>query len=57
MRDTAEEVGTISLVMDSSESLHMDEQSQDDQLEPIYSSSMPVHNVALKTCRKQWTKW
>ena len=32
----------------------MDEQRQDDQLEPIYSSSVPIHDVALKTCRKQW---
>ena len=33
----------------------MDEQRQDDQLEPTYSSSVPIRNVALKTCRKQWT--
>ena len=33
----------------------MDEQRQDDQLEPIYSSSVPIQDVALKTCRKQWT--
>ena len=35
--------------------LHMDEQRQDDQLEPTYSSSVPIRNVVLKTCRKQWT--
>ena len=35
--------------------LHMNEQRQDDQLEPIYSSSVPIRYVALKTYRKQWT--
>ena len=35
--------------------LHMDEQRQDDQLEPTYSSSVPLRDVVLKTCRKQWT--
>ena len=35
-------------------SLHMDEQRQDDQLETTYSSSMPIWDVGLKTCRKQW---
>ena len=33
----------------------MDEQRQDDQLEPTYCSSVPIQDVALKTCRKQWT--
>ena len=33
----------------------MDEQRQDDQLEPTYSSSVPIRDVGLKTCRKQWT--
>ena len=33
--------------------LHMDEQRHDNQLEPTYSSSVPVRNVALKTCRKR----
>ena len=33
----------------------MDEQRQDDQLEPTYSSSVPIRDVSLKTCRKQWT--
>ena len=28
---------------------------QDDQLQPTYNSSMPIQDVALKTCRKQWT--
>ncbi len=27
----------------------MDEQRQDDQLEPIYNSSVPIQDVALKT--------
>ena len=35
--------------------LHMDEQTQDDQLEPTYSSSVPIRDVTLKTCQKQWT--
>ena len=35
--------------------LHMDEQKQDDQLEPTYSSSVPIQDVTLKICRKQWT--
>ena len=33
----------------------MDEQRQDDQLEPTYNSSMPIQGVALKTYRKRWT--
>ena len=33
----------------------MDKQSQDDQLEPTYSSSVSIRDVSLKTCRKQWT--
>ena len=35
--------------------LHIDEQRQDDQLEPTYSSSVPIQDVALKTYREQWT--
>ena len=35
--------------------LHIDEQRQDDQLEPIYNSSVPVQDVALKTDQKRWT--
>ena len=34
---------------------HMDEQRQDDQLEPTYNSCLPKRDVALKTFRKQWT--
>ena len=33
----------------------MDKQRQDDQLEPIYSGSVPILDVDLRTCRKQWT--
>ena len=33
----------------------MDKQRQDVQLEPTYSSSVPIPNVALRTCQKQWT--
>ena len=33
----------------------MDEQRQNDQLEPTYSSSVPIRDVILKTCQKQWT--
>ena len=35
--------------------LHLDEQRQDDQLEPIYNSSVLILDVALNTCRKRWT--
>ena len=31
----------------------MDEQRQNDQLEPIYSSPVPIRDMALKTSRKQ----
>ena len=33
----------------------MDEQRQDDQLESIYDSSVPIQDVALKTYRERWT--
>ena len=55
MRDTAGEVKTSSLVMYSSGPLHMDEQRPDDQLEPTYSSTVSIRDVALKTYQKQWT--
>ena len=54
MRDTAGEVETSSL-MYSCGPLHMNKQRQDDQLEPTYSSAVPIRDVFLKTCRKQWT--
>ena len=34
--------------------LHVNKQKQDDKLEPIYSSSVLIWGVVLKTCRKQW---
>ena len=34
--------------------LHIVEQRLDDQLEPSCSSSVPIRDVALRTCRKQW---
>ena len=33
----------------------MDEQRQDNQLEPINSNSVPIQDVALKTYRELWT--
>ena len=33
----------------------MDEQRQEDQLEPIYNSSVQIQDVALKTSQEQWT--
>ena len=53
MWDTAGEVGTNSQVKYSGGPLHMDEQRQDDQLEPIYNSSVPIQDVALKTYRRE----
>ena len=32
----------------------MDEQRQDNQLEPIYNSSVQIQDVALKTYWEQW---
>ena len=33
----------------------MDEQRQDDQLEPIYNSSGPIQHIALKNYREEYT--
>ena len=33
----------------------MDEQREDDQLQPIYNSSEPIQDIALKTSRERWT--
>ena len=33
----------------------MDEQRQNDQLEPIYNSSVPIQGVAQKIYRERWT--
>ena len=34
--------------------LHMDKQRQRDQLEPIFNSSVPIQDVALKIFRERW---
>ena len=36
-------------------SFHMDEQRQDDQLEPTHNSSVPIQDVTLKTYLKRLT--
>ena len=54
-QDTAGEVGTSSWVMYFCGPLHMDEQRQDIQFKPTYSSSEPIQDVALRICWKQWT--
>ena len=33
----------------------MDEHKQDDHLEPIYNSSVPIQDIALKKFRERWT--
>ena len=33
----------------------MEEPRQDDQLESIYKSSVPIQNITLKKSREQWT--
>ena len=55
MRDPAGEVRTYSYVIYSCGPLHMDEQRQDDELEPIYKNSVPIQDVALKTSQERWT--
>ena len=55
IRDTAGEVRTSSLAIYSCGPIHMDEQSQDDQQEPIYNSSILIQDVAWKTSRKRRT--
>ena len=39
----------------SSSLLYMDEQRQDDQLEPMYNDSEAIQDIALKTSWEQWT--
>ena len=51
MQDITGEVRTSDVL---SWPLHMTEQRQDDQLEPTHTRSVPIRDVALKTCRKQW---
>ena len=33
----------------------MDEQRQDERLEPTYNNSVLIRDGAPRTCRKQWT--
>ena len=33
----------------------MDVLRQDDQLEPIYNSSVPIQDIALNNSRERWT--
>ena len=33
----------------------MAEQGQDDYLEPTYSNSVPIRDLALRTCWNHWT--
>ena len=55
LQDTAGDVEMNSQVMYSCGPLHMDEQRQDIQLELTYSSSVLIQDIAMRTCRKQWT--
>ena len=55
MWDTARQIGTNSWVTYSCGPLHKNEQRQDDQVEPTYNNSVPIWDVTLRTCRKQWT--
>ena len=55
MQDTAGEVRASSLAINSFGPHHKDEQRFDDQLEPIYRSSVPIQDLAEKTCRELWT--
>ena len=56
VRDTAGEVGTSSYATFSCGTLHMDEQRQNDLLEPIYNRSVPIQDVVLYTtsCINGW---
>ena len=53
MPNTAGEVGMNSKAIYSSESHHMDEQIQDNQLEPIYNSSVPIQDVTWRASRER----
>ena len=55
MQNTAGEAGTSSWVMFSYGPPHMAGKKQGDQLEPTYSSSLRIRDVALTTCQKRWT--
>ena len=43
------------LISDELWNLQMNEQRLDDQVEPIYISSVPIQDVAWNTCRERWT--
>ena len=53
MQDTAGEAGKTSYVMYSYGPSYMAKQTQDDHLEPIYSSSVRIRDVALRNCQKR----
>ena len=55
MWDTTEDVEKNSKARYSCGPLHMDEQRQDDQLEPIYNCSVPMQDIAFRTYRELWT--
>ena len=55
LQDHAGEVRTNSYATYSCGIHHMDEQRQDDRLESICSSSVPIRDLALKTYREWWT--
>ena len=55
MKVTVGEIRTNSKAMYSCGPLHKEEQKQDEQLEPIFNSSVPIQDVALITYQEQWT--
>ena len=55
VQNTPGEVGKSSLVMYPYGPLHMAEKKQGDQLQPTYSCSVRIRDVALGTYRKRWT--
>ena len=55
MRDTAGKVKSNSWAIYSCGLLHVDEQRQDDQLEPIYNKSVSIYDIAVKTSWEPWT--
>ena len=54
MQDTAGEVRTNLETTYSSGPQHIDEQKQDDQLEPIYNNSVLIQDITRKTSRERW---
>ena len=55
MWDTVEEARTNSSAINSCGPLHMDEQRQDDQLEPTNNSYVLIQDIVWKTSWEQWT--